>query len=1010
MTKPTSEQGFLNDVYEQKTHDTPNTCLYTSFLSQIEPTSIAKALFDLSWVESMQEKHLQFKLQQVWILVDLPSGKRAIGTKWVFRNKKDKRVIVIRNKARQSLQGGQGTLWFASSTKSMVYVEEDDEAELKKYLVIVKDDDIAIDAIPLATKPPVIVEYNLVKEGIMIHYQLIRVDGSSKRYTSMIRRLQGIDREDLETLWKLVKTKHSDTRPKDEHERVLWGDLKKSWNYAYGKTTDKLPILKLGEYEMWVIRIKQYFHIQDYALWEVIGNGNSWVSIPQTPQENGTSVTKMLQNIISRLVILDVVIVQEDLNSKFLNSLPPEWNTHVVVWMNKAEIETMSIDDLYNNFKIIEQSVKKSIGASSGAQNLAFITAPRTSSTNDVNTAIPAYEVSTASPNVNAASPQVSTASFSDNAVYAFLVENPNGSNLLQQDLEQIHKDDLEAMDLKWQLSLLSMREKRHLNKIHARWASFLEKFNYVIKHKSGASNKVADALSRKTTLLVTISNEVVGFDSIKELYASDEDFHNIWMELETKQHRGEFILIDDYLFKDNRFCIPKTSLKSQLVKEIHAKGLSAHLGRDKTIASVESQFYWPQLKRDVRAFVKRCVVFPKMAHFIPCKKTSDVAHIARLFFQEVVRLHGVPKSITSDRDSKFLAHFWLTLWRRLGTSLNFSSTSHPQTDGQTEVVNRTLRNIIRCLCGEKPKHWDVLLAQDEFAYNSAVHSSTGFSPFEIAYKTSPRHVVDLVDLPGKKNIQANRMVEEVQATHEVVRANITEANAKYTFCMDKHPSEEVCSKKELSGDRYLDQKGIGFKSVFSVTDAPEIHSNEINFKFNKSDGLPTVVPPCDVNMFRKLISWQCKKQTVVATSTIEVEYVAAASCYGQVLWIQNQLLDYGYNFMNTMIHIDNNSIICIMENPVQHSKTKHIEIRHHFIRDFNAKKLIQMVKIDIEHNIADLLTKGFDARRHDKRRRVTKIPQSSGPPVKFSDEVVHKELGDRMERAATTTSSLEAE
>ncbi|GJU57407.1 putative ribonuclease H-like domain-containing protein [Tanacetum coccineum] len=111
-----------------------------------------------------------------------------------------------------------------------------------------------------------------------------------------------------------------------------------------------------------------------------------------------------------------------------------------------------------------------------------------------------------------------------------------------------------------------------------------------------------------------------------------------------------------------------------------------------------------------------------------------------------------------------------------------------------------------------------------------------------------------------------------------------------------------------------------------------------------------------------RLISWQCKKQTVVATSTTEAEYVAAASCCGQVLWIQNQLLDYGYNFMNTMIHIDNNSTICIIENPVQHSKTKHIEIRHHFIRDCNAKKLIQMVKIDTEHNVADLLTKGFDA------------------------------------------------
>ncbi|GKA95278.1 hypothetical protein Tco_0817316 [Tanacetum coccineum] len=105
-------------------------------------------------------------------------------------------------------------------------VEVDDEAELKKHLVIVKDDDIAIDVIPLATKPLMIVEYKLLKEGIMVHYQLIRADGSSKRYSSMIRMLQGMDREYLETLWKLVKTKHGDTRPEDEHESVLWGDLK----------------------------------------------------------------------------------------------------------------------------------------------------------------------------------------------------------------------------------------------------------------------------------------------------------------------------------------------------------------------------------------------------------------------------------------------------------------------------------------------------------------------------------------------------------------------------------------------------------------------------------------------------------------------------------------------------------------------------------------------------------------------------------------------------------------
>ncbi|GJU50929.1 putative ribonuclease H-like domain-containing protein [Tanacetum coccineum] len=120
-----------------------------------------------------------------------------------------------------------------------------------------------------------------------------------------------------------------------------------------------------------------------------------------------------------------------------------------------------------------------------------------------------------------------------------------------------------------------------------------------------------------------------------------------------------------------------------------------------------------------------------------------------------------------------------------------------------------------------------------------------------------------------------------------------------------------------------------------------------------------------------RLIFWQCKKQTMVANSITKAEYIAASHCCSQVLWIQNQMLDYGFNFMQTKIHVDNESAICVVKNHVYHSKTKHIEIRHHFIRDSYKKRLIEMGS--------------------------------------YSDEAVHKELGDRMERAATTASSFEA-
>ncbi|GJT66810.1 putative ribonuclease H-like domain-containing protein [Tanacetum coccineum] len=166
-----------------------------------------------------------------------------------------------------------------------------------------------------------------------------------------------------------------------------------------------------------------------------------------------------------------------------------------------------------------------------------------------------------------------------------------------------------------------------------------------------------------------------------------------------------------------------------------------------------------------------------------------------------------------------------------------------------------------------------------------------------------------------------------------------------------------------------------------------------------------------------RLISWQCKKQTVVANSTTEAEYIAASHCCGQVLWIQNQMLDYGFNFMQTKIHVDNESAICVVKNPVYHFKTKPIEIRHHFIRDSYEKRLIEMVKIHTDNNVADLLTKAFDVSRFNflvasigKRGQDTKISQSGGPPIKVGDEAVHKELGNIMERATTTASSFEAE
>nr|GEU43262.1 hypothetical protein [Tanacetum cinerariifolium] len=181
-----------------------------------------------------------------------------------------------------------------------------------------------------------------------------------------------------------------------------------------------------------------------------------------------------------------------------------------------------------------------------------------------------------------------------------------------------------------------------------------------------------------------------------------------------------------------------------------------------------------------------------------------------------------------------------------------------------------------------------------------------------------------------------------------------------------------------------------------------------------------------------KLILTVTMLQTVVANSTTEAEYVAASNCCGQVLWIENYLLDYGYNFMNVEIFIFNESTICIVKNPVFHSKPKHIEIQHHFIRDSNVKKLIQMIMIYTDYNVADLLTKAFDVGRfqyliacklttavdvnavEEKRlfmeshALISNYAGASSTRKVVIDKAVYEKMYDIVERVATISTGLD--
>src|SRR3954454_20343937 len=172
---------------------------------------------------------------------------------------------------------------------------------------------------------------------------------------------------------------------------------------------------------------------------------------------------------------------------------------------------------------------------------------------------------------------------------------------------------------------------------------------------------------------------------------------------------------------------------------------------------------------------------FSKMAQFIPCHKSDDAVNVADLFFREIIRLHGVPNTIVSDRDIKFLSHFWRCLWAKLGTKLLFSTTCHPQTDGQTEVVNRTLSTMLRAVLKSNLKMWEECLPHIEFAYNRSLHSTTKMCPFEIVYGFLPRAPIDLLPLPSseKVNFDAKQRAELILKMHELTKESIEKMNDK---------------------------------------------------------------------------------------------------------------------------------------------------------------------------------------------------------------------------------------
>jgi hypothetical protein len=184
------------------------------------------------------------------------------------------------------------------------------------------------------------------------------------------------------------------------------------------------------------------------------------------------------------------------------------------------------------------------------------------------------------------------------------------------------------------------------------------------------------------------------------------------------------------------------------------------------------------------------------------------------LFFREIVRLHGVPKTIVSDRDTKFVSYFWKTLMAKMGIKQLFSTAYHPQTDGQTEVVNRSLSTLLRVLIKPNLKNWEECIPHAEFAYNRALHRATKRTPFEVVYGANPYTALDMLPLPLREqvNMDFDKRAAYMKKLHEETRTTLEKHNKDHATKMNKNQRPMIFEEGDLvwlhlRKDRFPDER-----------------------------------------------------------------------------------------------------------------------------------------------------------------------------------------------------------